>query len=88
MQKYLLFLLGFDVTLQDRRTGEDAEDFIVIPYPGEHPDDLADVHPVIKHYYDNLGYDVKEIKHQESEIREIDLKAAYATAPTTAAYAE
>lgn len=88
MQKYLLFLLGFEVTLEDRRTGETGSGFIIVPYPGEHPDDLADVHPAIKNHYDRLGYDVKEIKHQESKVEEIDLKEAYATAQTTAAYAE
>lgn len=88
MQKYLLFLLGFEVTLEDRRTGETESSFIIVPFPEEHPDDLADVHPVIKNHYNRLGYTVQEIKHQESKAKEIDLKAAYDAAPTTAAYEE
>ena len=77
MQKYLIFLLGFEVTLQDRRTGEEEGGFIIIPFPEEHPDDLADVHPVIKNYYDRLGYDVKMIKYQDTAKKKIDLKAEY-----------
>ena len=88
MQKYLLFLLGFEVTLEDRRTGEQGSVFIVVPFPGEYPDDLADVHQEINRYYDDLGYNVKEIKFQESKVKEMDLKAEYDVAPTTAAYAE
>lgn len=88
MQQYLLFLLGFEVTLEDRRTGEQESSFIIVPFPGEHPDDLADVHPAIKNHYNNLGYNVKEIKHQESKVKVIDLKAEYDAAQTTAAYAE
>lgn len=87
MQKYLLFLLGFEVTLKDRRTGETESSFIIVPFPGEHPEDLADVHPVIKNHYDRLGYTVQEIKHQESKVKEIDLKTAYDAAPTAEAYA-
>lgn len=87
-QKYLLFLLGFEVALEDRRTGDTEEGFIIVPYPGEHPDDLADVHPAIKKHYDRLGYAVKEIKHQESKVVELDLQNEYTAAPTTAQYAE
>lgn len=87
-QKYLLFLLGFEVALKDRRTGETEAGFIIVPFPGEHPDDLADVHPVIKNHYDRLGYDVAGITHQESKVKEIDLTAEYDAAPTTEVYAE
>ena len=88
MQKYLLFLLGFEVTLKDRRTGETESSFIIVPFPGEHPDDLADVHPVIKNHYDRLGYNVENIRHRESKVKEIDLAAEYDAAQTTEAYAE
>lgn len=88
MQKCLLFFLGFDVIVEDRRTGKQEEAFIIIPFPGEHPDDLADVHPVIKNHYDRLGYNVENIRHRESKVKEIDLKAEYDAAPTTEAYAE
>lgn len=88
MQKYILFLLGFDVTVEDRRTGKQEEAFIIVPFPGEHPDDLADVHPVIKNHYDRLGYNVENIRHRESKVKEIDLAAEYDAAQTTAAYAE
>lgn len=88
MQKYLLFLLGFSVKLKDRRTGDTEEGFIIIPFPEEHPKYLEDARTAIKSHYSRLGYDASDITYQESKIREIDLKAAYATAPTTAAYAE
>ena len=87
-QKYLLFLLGFEVTIRDRRTGETEERFIVTPCPDECPDDLADADKVIRNYYGCMGYDVMEIKYQESKVKEMDLKAEYDAAPTTAQYAE
>lgn len=87
-QKYLLFLLGFEVTLQDRRTGDTEEGFIIIPYPEEHPDDLEDAHKIIRKYYDRLGYNVTEIAYQESKVKEMDLVAEYNEAPTTKVYAE
>lgn len=87
-QKFLLFLLGFEVTLEDRRTGDTEEGFIIVPYPEEHPEDLADVRPIIKNHYDRLGYKVKEIKHQESKVKEIDLVEEYAAASEVVEYAE
>lgn len=77
MQKYILFLLGFDVIVEDRRTEKQEEAFIIVPFPGEHPDDLADVHPVIKKHYDRLGYNVENIRYRESKVKEIDLAAEY-----------
>lgn len=85
-QKYLLYLLGFEVTLQDRRSGEIESGFIIVPFPGEHPDDLADVHPVIRNRYDYLGYDVLGIKHKESKVVELDVENEYSAAPTTEQY--
>lgn len=32
--KYLIFLLGFEVSMVDRRTREQASGFIVVPSPG------------------------------------------------------
>lgn len=87
-QKCLIFLLGFEVTLEDRRTGDTEGDFIVLPFVGEHPDDLEDTHQAIKLHYDRLVYRVKQIKYQESKIKELDLKEEYNAAPTTAVYAE
>ena len=87
-QKYLLYLLGFEVELRDRRSGEKESGFIIVPFPGEHPDDLADVHPAIKNRYDRLGYDVLEIKHQESKVVELDVENEYSAAPTTEQYYE
>lgn len=82
-QNYLIYLLGFETTLQDRRNGENESGFIVVPFPEEHPEDLTDVHPVIKNYYGHLGYDVKEIKHRDSKVLELDLQNEYEAAPTT-----
>ena len=87
-QKYILFLLGFDITLEDRRTGETEEAFIIIPFPGEHPEDTEDAHAVIKEYYSRLGYNVANMRYRESKVKEIDLAAEYDAAQTTAAYAE
>ena len=87
-QKYLLFLLGFEVSLQDRRNGAEEEGFIVVPSPEEHPEDLAAADKTIRNYYACLGYDVMEIRYQESKVKEMDLIVEYAAAPTTAQYAE
>ncbi|MBR5278035.1 MAG: hypothetical protein IKU23_02080 [Clostridia bacterium] len=85
-QKYILFLLGFDVTLEDRRTGETEEEFIIIPFPGEHPEDTADAHAVIREYYSRLGYNASNMRYRESRVKEIDLAAAYDEAQTTETY--
>lgn len=85
-QKYLLFLLGFEVTLRDRRNGETQSSFIVIPSPEEHPDDLEAANTIIKKYYGGLGYDVTGIKYQESKVKELDLKAEYEAAQSAAEY--
>ena len=87
-QKCLIFLLGFEVTLEDRRTGETEDGFIILPYLGEHPDDLEDTHQAIKLHYDRLGYRVKQIKYQESKIKELDLKEEYDAAQKEAEYEE
>ena len=87
-QKYLLFLLGFEVSLRDRRNGEIKGGFIVVPCPEEHPDDLGAAEKTIRNYYACLGYDVMEIRYQESKVKELDIKAEYDAAPTTAQYAE
>lgn len=95
-QKYLIYLLGFEVKLQDRRTGKIESGFIIMPFPGEYPDDIEDANKVtrynannaIKNHYDRLGYNIQEIKHKDSKVKEIDLKAEYEAAPTTAEYAE
>lgn len=81
--KYLLFLLGFKVKLIDRRNREEADDFIVVPYPEEHPEDLEDAKDIIKKHYGRLGFGVQEITHQESRVKEIDLVAEYDAAPNT-----
>lgn len=87
-QKYLVFLLGFTVRLRDRRNKEETEGFLIVPYPEEHPDDLADVHPLIKDHYNRLGYTVLEITHKESKAIELDLQKEYNSIPTTNLYAE
>ena len=71
-QKYLLFLLGFEVTLRDRRNGKTEGGFIIIPSPEEHPDDLEGANKVIRNYYNSNGNDVEEIKYQESKVKEMD----------------
>lgn len=48
--KYLLFLLGFKVKLIDRRNQEEADGFIVVPYPEEHPEDLEDAQDITVTY--------------------------------------
>lgn len=82
-QKYLIYLLGFEVTLQDRRNREITGGFIVVPFPVEHPDELQDAHDTIHQYFNRLGYDVKEIKHQDSKELALDLLSEYEAAPTT-----
>lgn len=86
--KYLLFLLGFKVKLIDRRNQEEADGFIVVPYQEEHPEDLEDAQDIIKKHYGRLGFNVQEITHQESRVKEIDLVAEYDTAPNTDAFYE
>lgn len=84
--KYLLFLLGFEVRVRDRRTGNEENEFMIVTAPEEHPDDLEDVCKEIRNNYGCLGYDVLEIKHQESKVKELDLKAEYEAAPTKTQY--
>lgn len=86
--KYLLFLLGFKVKLIDRRNREEADGFIVVPYPEEHPEDMEDAKDIIKKHYGRLGFSVQEITHQESRVKEIDLVAEYDAAPNTDVFYE
>ena len=86
--KYFLFLLGFEVKLVDRRNQEETDNFIVVPYPEEHPEDLADAQDIIREHYGCLGFDVREITHRESRVKEIDLAAEYDAAPSTDAFYE
>lgn len=86
--KYFLFLLGFKVKLVDRRNQEETDGFIVVPYPEEHPEDLEDAQDVIRKHYGRLGFDVRDIVHQESRVKEIDLAAEYDAAPNTDAFYE
>ena len=86
--KYLLFLLGFKVKLIDRRNQEEADGFIVVPYPEEHPEDLEGAQDIIKKHYGCLGFSVQEITHQESRVKEIDLVAEYDAAPNTDVFYE
>ena len=87
-EKYLIFLLGFAVALQDRRTKEMEGGFIVIPFPEEEPADLDDAEKVIHRHYSRLGYDVKEIIYHKSKVLELDVKKEYDAAPTTEQYYE
>ena len=87
-QKYLLFLLGFEVSLRDRRNGAAEEGFTVVTSLEEHPDDLAAADKAIRNYYGRRGFDVMEIRYKESKVKEMDLLAEYDAAPTTAQYAE
>lgn len=86
MDNYLIFLLGFSVQLRDRRDGEEKTDFVVLAYPGEHPDDLRDATVEAAARYNALGYDVMGIKHQESKVVEMDIKKEYQSARTTEEY--
>ena len=89
--KYLLFLLGFKVKLIDRRNQEEADGFIVVPYPEEHLEDLEDLEDaqdIIKKHYGRLGFSVQEITHQESRVKEMDLVAEYEAAPNTDVFYE
>ena len=87
-QKYLVFLLGFEVRLRDRRNKEETEGFLVVPYPEEHPEELVTANETIKHHFGRLGYDVLEIKHKESKVIAMDLMEQYNSIPTTAEYAD
>ncbi len=82
-KKYLLFLLGFEVELIDRRNMEKTEGFIVVPCPEEFPEDLETATTSIKKHYGHLGYDVEEITYKDSRVKEIDLIAEYKAAPGT-----
>lgn len=86
MDNYLIFLLGFSVKLRDRRDGVVKQDFTILAYPGEHPDDLRDATVEAAARYNALGYDVIEIKHQESKVVEMDIKKEYKSARTTEEY--
>lgn len=87
-EKYLLFLLGFDVLLRDRRNNEETDGFIVVPFPEEHPEDPDDAKELIKRHYGRLGFDVKEVHYRDSHVKEIDLVAEYDTAPNTDTFYE
>lgn len=80
--KYILFLLGFNVKLRDRRTGDEETEFMIVTAPEEHPDELEEAYEVIRRNYGGLGYDVLEIEYQESKVKELDLKAEYDAAQT------
>lgn len=86
--KYLIFLLGFDVLLRDRRNNEETDGFIVVPFPEEHPEDLDDAKELIKKHYGRLGFDVKEVHHRDSHVKAIDLAAEYNAAPNTDTFYE
>ena len=86
--KYFLFLLGFKVKLVDRRNREETDGFVVMPYPEEHPEDLEDARDIIRRRYARLGFDVRDIVHQESRVKEIDLAAEYDAAPSTDTFYE
>lgn len=79
-QKFLIYLLGFDVVLQDRRDGEEKSDFIVIPCPEEHPESLEDITKIIKKQFAYIGYEVKEIEFKASKYKEMNLIEEYNTA--------
>lgn len=87
-EKYLLFLLGFNVLLRDRRNNEETDGFIVVPFPEEHPEDLDDAKELIKKHYSRLGFDVKEVHHQDTHVKAIDLVAEYDAAPNTDTFYE
>lgn len=87
-QEYLIFLLGFEVTLRDRRNEEVKGDFTVVAFPEEHPEGLEDAYDTISKNYGRLGFDVLEIKHQKSKVLELDLMADYEASPTLAEYWE
>ena len=87
-QKYLVFLLGFEVSIRDRRNGEVESGFIVMPFPEAEPGDLDAANEVIERYYRNLGYDVMEIKYQKSKVVEMDIQKEYEAAPTAEQYYE
>lgn len=79
-QKFLIYLLGFNVVLSDRRNGEEKSDFIVIPCPEEHPESLEDIKQIIKKQYAYIGYGVKEIEYKTSKCKEMNLIEEYNTA--------
>ena len=87
-KKCLLFLLGFEVSVQDRRNGEVEYGFIIIPFAEKEPDELDVATDAILNHYNGLGYDVMEIKYQKSKVVELDVKKEYDAAPTTEQYYE
>lgn len=86
MDNYLIFLLGFSVELRDKRNGEEKRDFVIMAYPGEHPEDLQDAKREATKRYEELGYEVLTIAHKESKVVEMDLENEYNSARTTEEY--
>ncbi len=76
-KQYLIFLLGVELTLCDRRDGKSIKAFTVVPFADEHPKDFGTVCDMLRKDYGRLGYDVWNIEHKESKVKELDLLAVY-----------
>jgi len=87
-QKCLVFLLGFEVTLADRRNDEEKEENFIVPFLGECPEELQAAYEKIKRYYNRLGFSIMHIEYVDTKVKELDLNAEYNLAPTTEQYYE
>lgn len=86
MDKYLLFLMAFDVTVEDLRDGQEKSSLTILPFPNEVPEDLKDAKDIIKQKYERLGYRVKEAEHIETKVVELEITKMYEQAKTADEY--
>lgn len=68
--KFDVMLWGFKCTLQDRRSGELADGYIVVN--GNEEYDLEAAHREIKERYGKLGYTVKECEYDDTRLFNFD----------------
>lgn len=86
MDKYLLFLMHFDVTVEDLRDGQEKSSNIILPFANEVLEDLKDAKDIIKQKYERLGYRVKKSEHIETKVAELEITKLYEQAKTADGY--
>lgn len=86
MGNYLLFLMRFDVTVEDLRDGQEKNSGIILPFPNEVPEDLEDARKIVEQKYKRLGYRVIKADHVETKVAALDVAKLYETAKTTDEY--
>lgn len=86
MDKHLLFLMAFDVTVEDLRDRQEKSSNIILPFANEVPEDLEDAKDIIKQKYERLGYRVKRSEHIETKVTELEITKLYEQAKTADEY--